>query len=907
MTEVSPSVNASLEALVAQVADEFRERQKQGEQPDIEEYASRHPEAAQLLRKVLASLRLVGLSMSGGAAVSSDSVDEPLGKTLGDFQVIREIGRGGMGVVYEAEQLSLRRRVALKVLPFAAVMDPRQLQRFQNEARAAASLHHTNIVPVHAVGSERGVHYYAMEYIDGVPLSAVIQELRRQRRLDAGDAQAPLTNSDPAPIESASETAHLLQGVLSTKLSTTGREFFRTVAQLGEQAALALDHAHERGIVHRDIKPANLLLDGAGTLLITDFGLAQVQSDTKLTMTGDLLGTLRYMSPEQALAKRVVVDHRTDIYSLGATLYELFTLNPVFNGRDRQELLRQIAFEEPRPPRRLAKSMPVELETIVLKALEKNPADRYATAQELADDLQHYLEDRPILARRPTLWHRLRKWGRRHRAVVASALVALLVVLMIGVAAIERDRRRTNEAYAKLSTEQQKTQAVRDFLRNKLLAQADSRVQADALRKGGGKSAELKPNPTVRELLDRAALELAPDKIEEQFPGQPLVQAEILKTIGEAYAAIGEYDSAISHLQRARDLQIRELSPDHLDTLATTDSLAKAYLDDRKLPEATRLFQRVLDARREKLGADDPQTLASMNELTRAYFTLNRHEEVLKLREQVARLRRHKFGPDHPDTLTSMFHLANSYAMTKRFAEALHLHEETLERRKASLGPDHPDTLQSMNNVANCHGFLHQNAEALKLHEKTLDLRRSKLGADNPDTLQSMNNVAVAYSALGRHAEALMLHKQTLELRTRKLHVDHPDTVQSMNGVAWILANCPDQKLRNPGKALELAKRASELAPRKGGYWNTLGAAYYRMGDWKNTVRALTESMRLRKGGDATDWFFLAMAHWRLGDKDRARTSYTGGIEWMEKNKSQDEEHRQLRTEAAELLKSEHP
>src|SRR5205823_14119961 len=187
----------------------------------------------------------------------------------------------------------------------------------------------------------------------------------------------------------------------STLASTHDRALFHTIARLGMQAAEAIDYSHELGVIHRDIKPANMLVDGRGKLWITDFGLVHCQSQAGLTMSGDLVGTLRYMSPEQALAKRVLVDHRTDIYSLGATLYELLTGEPVFAGNDRQELLRQIAFEEPRPPRRVNRAIPAELETIVLKALEKNPAERYGTAQELAQDLERYLKDEPIRARRP--------------------------------------------------------------------------------------------------------------------------------------------------------------------------------------------------------------------------------------------------------------------------------------------------------------------------------------------------------------------------------------------------------------------------------------------------------------------------------------------------------------------------
>src|SRR5262245_40607757 len=219
---------------------------------------------------------------------------------------------------------------------------------------------------------------------------------------------------------------------LSTAPPAAEPGYFRVVAQWGVQAAEALDHAHQLGVVHRDIKPSNLMVDAGGRLWVTDFGVAQFHSDAKLTLTGDLVGTLRYMSPEQALAKRAVLDHRTDVYSLGATLYELLTLVPAFAGTDRQELLPQIAFEEPRPPRRVNRAVPADLEVIVLKAMAKAPDERYATAQDLADDLRRFLEDRPIRAKRPSPAQRARKWARRHRAVVWSAAVVATLALFLG-------------------------------------------------------------------------------------------------------------------------------------------------------------------------------------------------------------------------------------------------------------------------------------------------------------------------------------------------------------------------------------------------------------------------------------------------------------------------------------------
>jgi len=331
---------------------------------------------------------------------------------LGDFRLLREIGRGGMGVVYEAEQVSLRRRVALKILPFAAALDPRQLQRFKNEALAAAHLRHENIVPVHAVGEERGVHFYAMQFIEGQSLAALIGELK----------------TPAAERSNLNGTATTAVAALSTERSSGSRRYFDWVAKLGRQAALALEHAHSVGIIHRDIKPANLLLDPHGLLWITDFGLAQMAGDSGVTVTGEMLGTLRYASPEQALARRGVVDHRSDVYSLGATLYELLTLRPLFASPDRNELLRQIADEEPHPPRSLEPAVPRELETVVLKALRKEPSERYATARELADDLERFLDNRPILARRPTIMERLWKSARRHPSLVSAGLLTLLLL-----------------------------------------------------------------------------------------------------------------------------------------------------------------------------------------------------------------------------------------------------------------------------------------------------------------------------------------------------------------------------------------------------------------------------------------------------------------------------------------------
>jgi serine/threonine protein kinase len=453
---------------VARALEEYRMALEAGDKPDRARLLAAHPEIASVLADCLDGLEFV----HGAAPALSQPDNAPaigaaelLSATpLGDFRIVREVGRGGMGVVYEAEQLSLGRRVALKVLPFAAALDTKQLQRFKNEAQAAAHLQHPHIVPVHYVGCERGVHFYAMQFIDGQTLAALIAELRRPVQPPMPEPPGAVSTVSalaedlasgrwaPAPTSGLTITPPV--AALSTERSTTSPAFFRTVASLGVQAAEALEHAHQLGVIHRDIKPANLLVDATGQLWVTDFGLARLGTEAGLTMTGELLGTLRYMSPEQALAQRGAVDARTDVYSLGITLYELLALEPAYDGRSREEVLRQIAFEEPRPPRRLNQAIPAELETIVLKAMAKSPDERYATAQALADDLRRFLEDQPIHARRPTLRQRARKWARRHQSLVVAAVVflALLLVLTaagasIGAVLIWKEKAQTKEAY----------------------------------------------------------------------------------------------------------------------------------------------------------------------------------------------------------------------------------------------------------------------------------------------------------------------------------------------------------------------------------------------------------------------------------------------------------------------------
>ncbi len=502
------------------VAESFLAKYRAGTCPDIEEYAARHPELADEIRRLLPALVMVEQDLSVDVDFDAEPLaDAPVAagsRRVGDYRILGEIGRGGMGVVYEAEQVSLGRRVALKVLPYQVAHDPKALERFRREARAAARLHHTNIVPVFEVGQDGETAYYAMQFIQGQGLDQLIDELARLRRRDAKPAGADraasgrtVRASDGIGTASASASAamprgralarlaeSLLSGRLETEESRTtvgavdeewasggrqppvfeghrslngqgsdarrspgndvpgqvftspsavppvraamattplsgrGRPFFRSVARIGRQAAQGLAYAHSRGVIHRDIKPSNLLLDHAGVVWITDFGLAKGE-DEGLTQSGDILGTLRYMAPERL---RGAGDARADIYSLGLTLYELLALRPAFETPDRLELIERIKTDEPARPRSLDVYIPLDLETIVLKAIDKDPTRRYATADAMAEDLRRFLNDESILARRASPAERSWRWARRNptAAVLGGALTTVLLLATAG-------------------------------------------------------------------------------------------------------------------------------------------------------------------------------------------------------------------------------------------------------------------------------------------------------------------------------------------------------------------------------------------------------------------------------------------------------------------------------------------
>jgi serine/threonine protein kinase/Tfp pilus assembly protein PilF len=674
------TVSAAEDPRVAAVLQEYLTLLEAGARPDRAALLARHPDLAPTLAEAMDGLDFLYGAVNSRPRPAVEPFPTPDGRPapalLGDFRIVREVGRGGMGVVYEAEQVSLGRRVALKVLPFASALDARHLQRFKNEAQAAAHLHHTNIVPVFAVGSDRGVHYYAMQYIDGQTLADLIRDLRRTRAeadhthtaaTPASDGPATGTNLPPMSGSPAAASTRP-KAALTTSLPRRGPAYYKALARLGVQAAEALEYAHQMGVVHRDIKPANLLIDARGALWVTDFGLAQFHGGAELTVSGDVLGTVRYMSPEQAEGRRGL-DHRTDIYSLGVSLYELFTFHYPYPAQDRAGLLRQILGEEPRPPRRVRRGLPAELETIALKALAKEPSERYATAQELADDLKRFIEDQPILARRASVRQRIGKWARRHSGMVwMGAALAVLGVVGLSAATVitwralaqKREslgltRKILDELY-ELATSGFPQESPRLLPKQKeFLLRARDYYQKVADEQGGDPTFDLeRARAAVRmgDIENKLGNLPAADKAYEQAMAllAPLAprDAEARRQLSSAHNSRGvllirrgqpvEAEAAFRRAVALQEQLLRELPDDPkvgFDLVAQTDNLGAALHTQGRYEDARQTYATALETANTLLNktprpSDDilERKASVLYNLGAATFHLNRHDEA---------------------------------------------------------------------------------------------------------------------------------------------------------------------------------------------------------------------------------------------------------------------------------------
>jgi tetratricopeptide (TPR) repeat protein len=584
--------------------------------------------------------------------------------------------------------------------------------------------------------------------------------LSESPRSDATTEPAPTQQAAPLPSDSSTRT----------------RAYCRTVASLGLQAAEALEHAHQQGIVHRDIKPANLMIDARGNLWITDFGLARIQAETGLTLSGDLLGTLRYMSPEQAMGQRTIIDHRTDLYSLAVTLYELLTLCPAIEGNDRAEVLRRIAAEEPKPLRRLNPSVPAELETIVLKAMAKEPIVRFATAQELADDLSRFLEHRPIKARRPTLLDRAAKWSRRHPAVAGLlGLVAALLLVITANSMIAAERYRVVAEKA----DQAREEADRSAAEAKAVV---SFVVDDVL----GTAA---PSKTLGEPVSvLEALANADRSIEGKFAKEPLVEAAVRKALADVYIELGEYDRAEGHATRALALRETHQGPEHEATLSAMDTLGRIAplhgigtlagpLGKRDMLErGESLFQRMLEVCRRTRGDEDELTLRAMAGLASIYSAQGEYGDALRLAEEAFDARRKKLGSSASETLTAMDNLASALVRVGKMKEA-----EPLLRQVVEAGvqgkPDGLVTLTHMSNYADLLDELYRFDEGADWAERSMQAHLKVLKFKHPSTQHAIRVAARQRGQNNQPREALRIIDTALEQARREFGPDDQKTL----------------------------------------------------------------------------------------------------------------------------------
>jgi eukaryotic-like serine/threonine-protein kinase len=716
---------------------------------------------------------------------------------IGRYRIIRLIGEGGMGAVYQAEQEQPRRTVALKVIK-SVWASPELVRRFEQESEALARLQHPGIAQVYEAGAadtESGPQpYFAMEFIHGQTLCEYA-------------------------------AAH--------HLSTRAR------LEIMVRICDAVQHAHQRGIIHRDLKPGNILVDETGQPKILDFGVARITDAdahaTRQTDLGQLIGTLAYMSPEQVLADPLELDTRSDVYALGVILYELLADRlPYTLSHKLHEALQTIREADPAPLSSISRNYRGDIETIVAKALEKDKTRRYNSAADLAADIRHYLDEEPIAARRPSTAYQLQKFGRRNRALVAG-VAAVFVVLVAGIVAstwqavranragqsalverdralaaetkaraaeqatvIERDRAlnaekiATNERNNALAAQRQAVQArnravseqqranneaatakaVSDFLQKDLLAQASANNQA-------GPNTKPDPDLKVRAALDRAAR-----RIQGKFEKQPLVEAAIRQTIANTYKDLGLYPDAQPHLERAVELRTREQGPEHPDTLTAMSDLADLYLDQGKFAAALALQTRVLQSRRRILGLEHPATLLSLGSVAIVYEKQGQWSQADAIQSQALEISQRVLGEEHSDTLQAMVGLAIIRFRERQLPQAEALDAKAVEILTRVHGEEHPETLEAMNNLAQVYYEEGKDAQAERLQSHTLEIRRRVLGEEHPDTLESMNNLAVIYKAEGKYAETEALHSRSWEIRRRVLGDEHPDTLISMNNLA---------------------------------------------------------------------------------------------------------------------------
>ena len=796
--------------------EEYGQSLARGQPVDKDKLLAGYPQIAGQLSAYLGALEFVHAAFAGESSPLRDSAGEGAGnlaplarRRLGDYVLLAERGRGGMGVVYEAEQQSLHRRVAVKVLLAAAALSANHLQRFKNEALAAASLDHPHIVKVYSIGCDRGVHYYAMQYVEGQSLAEVIQTLQREQ-------PAPALYQHFALLGMASSEERM-----SASPCLARREYLRFVVRLGIQAAEALEYAHHMGIIHRDIKPSNLLLDLSGRLWVTDFGLALRRTVSELTLTGDVVGTLRYMSPEQALGRRHLLGQATDLYSLGGTLYELLSLRPPFPEEDPQELLQRLAAHDPPPVRRLNTAVPRDLETIVMKCLAKEPLSRYVSAQALADDLRRFLDDRPILARRPTVAARLAKWSRRHMPIVYSAVVILLLVFVGLIAATwrisrERDHARQSAERARQMAEvadQQRQLADSEHGRADANFQKAREAVDRLVRRAAREMADQPHMERVRRALLEDALEFYQGFL-AQKSGDLVVSRETALAyyqVGYIQVLLGQYQACLPPLQQAcrmleelmrrdpRDVQLR------LDLAEPYDQCAYAMMWASRDQEAIS-YRRKRLALFEQVRKEFPRSLRYLRLAASAYSDLGvmldragRPAEGIEQFRQALALCDQECAafPEVPPDRMLLGHihhwLGTALEDTGRLSEA-ETHYRTAYQLRTETSAEEPQNVKGKHLLGHATAYL---ASLLLNTGRTVEgerLLRQALAIDEqllsqfPHTADYRRRAGIDYHLLGRFLFSVPNRRDEAEAALRRCVAIDTGMVADLPGVTTYLA-----------------------------------------------------------------------------------------------------------------------
>ncbi|MBZ0268516.1 tetratricopeptide repeat protein [bacterium] len=663
--------------------------------------------------------------------------------SLPGYRVTQRLGAGGMGVVFEAEQLNPRRPVALKVIRGGSYVTDHVVRLFQREAQALARLRHPSIAAIYESGrTTDGQHFFAMELIQGQDLSTFVRDL-------------PL--SGPG-----------------------ARQNLETLLRIFLRIADAISYAHQRGVLHRDLKPSNIMVSRPSDsgrasgdasshpeleVKILDFGLARITEhdvglETMVTTPGQVQGTLPYMSPEQARGDSEAIDTRSDVYSLGVILHELLTGDLPIDVSDApiHEAIRRICETEPARAGKDSREVDSDLKTIVLKSLEKDPNRRYHSVGAMADDVERYLADQPILARAPSTFYQIRKLVKRNRlpATFAGTVVLFLIGFAITMGVL---RGRADAARGE-------AEAVVTFLSDMLGA-----VNPD----------ESGRDVTVREVLDEAA-----GKVGAGFADEPLVEAQIRFAMGRSYRGLGEFDAAEEQFRTAVAIRRDQLGENDRETLSASNSLGWTYQKQGRYEQAASVLGETLEQQRRVLGSDDPATLDTMNNLAGVFSAAGEHDKAAGLFGDVLEARRRIQGPEHPKTLAARNNLASARFDQRKYEEAEELYRDTLETLQRVLGPEHPTSLTAMVGLANSCQTLGRQAESDSLTLAVLETRRRVLGDEHPDTLASENQLAVSYARQRRYPESAGLFRQVIEAKRSRLGSEHPETLFSMADLALL-------------------------------------------------------------------------------------------------------------------------